>query len=119
MDPVLYKMVAEDPVVSRHTTVECIVSAPKIENAIIEPTKLKEVSNFGINKSAVCMVKESKVADTTSKDVLKASQETALTRQPLRIQVMNIEEVKKRCIEIDYPLIEEYEFNNDRRNHWI
>ncbi|EOB14675.1 DNA repair helicase RAD25 [Nosema bombycis CQ1] len=29
-------------------------------------------------------------------------------------EVLNVESVKKRCIEIDYPLIEEYDFRNDR-----
>lgn len=29
------------------------------------------------------------------------------------IEIKNVEEVKKRCIEIDYPLIEEYDFKND------
>lgn len=33
----------------------------------------------------------------------------------LRIQINDVEAVKKRCIEIDYPLIEEYDFkNNDK-----
>lgn len=31
------------------------------------------------------------------------------------IEVKNVEEVKKRCIEIDYPLIEEYDFKNDEK----
>ncbi|KAF9762904.1 General transcription and DNA repair factor IIH helicase subunit XPB [Nosema granulosis] len=29
-------------------------------------------------------------------------------------EVLNVESVKKRCIEIDYPLIEEYDFRNDK-----
>ncbi|EQB61077.1 dna repair helicase rad25, partial [Vairimorpha apis BRL 01] len=29
------------------------------------------------------------------------------------LEVLNVETVKKRCIEIDFPLIEEYEFKND------
>jgi DNA excision repair protein ERCC-3 len=29
------------------------------------------------------------------------------------IRVQNVEQIKKRCIEIDYPLIEEYDFRND------
>ncbi|ELA42395.1 DNA repair helicase rad25 [Vittaforma corneae ATCC 50505] len=29
------------------------------------------------------------------------------------VEITNVEEVKKRCIEIDYPLIEEYDFKND------
>lgn len=29
------------------------------------------------------------------------------------IEVRNVEQIKKRCIEIDYPLIEEYDFRND------
>lgn len=29
------------------------------------------------------------------------------------IEITNVEEIKKRCIEIDYPLIEEYDFKND------
>ncbi|AFN82430.1 DNA repair helicase Rad25 [Encephalitozoon romaleae SJ-2008] len=31
----------------------------------------------------------------------------------LSIEVENVEMVKKRCIEVDYPLIEEYDFRND------
>lgn len=31
------------------------------------------------------------------------------------IEIGNVEEVKKRCIEIDYPLIEEYDFNDDEK----
>lgn len=33
----------------------------------------------------------------------------------LKIQICNVEDVKKRCIEIDYPLIEEYDFKNDEK----
>lgn len=33
----------------------------------------------------------------------------------LKIEVKNVEEIKKRCIEIDYPLIEEYDFLNDSK----
>lgn len=32
----------------------------------------------------------------------------------VRIQDDKIEDIKKRCIEIDYPLIEEYDFRNDK-----
>lgn len=32
-----------------------------------------------------------------------------------RIEIGNVEAAKKRCIEIDYPLIEEYDFKNDER----
>lgn len=31
------------------------------------------------------------------------------------IEVLNVEDVKKRCIEIDYPLIEEYDFKKDNK----
>lgn len=31
------------------------------------------------------------------------------------IEISNVEEVKKRCIEIDYPLIEEYDFKDDEK----
>lgn len=34
-------------------------------------------------------------------------------RAALRIEISDVEAVKKRCIEIDYPLIEEYDFKND------
>lgn len=30
-----------------------------------------------------------------------------------KIEIKNVEEIKKRCIDIDYPLIEEYDFVND------
>lgn len=33
----------------------------------------------------------------------------------LQIQINDVEAVKKRCIEIDYPLIEEYDFKNDEK----
>jgi len=33
----------------------------------------------------------------------------------LRIEITDVELVKRRCIEIDYPLIEEYDFKNDAR----
>lgn len=33
----------------------------------------------------------------------------------LSVEVTNIEDIKKRCIEIDYPLIEEYDFSNDSK----
>lgn len=33
----------------------------------------------------------------------------------LKIEIHNVEEIKKRCIEIDYPLIEEYDFINDSK----
>lgn len=31
------------------------------------------------------------------------------------VEIKNVEEVKKRCIELDYPLIEEYDFKNDEK----
>ncbi|KAI4292252.1 DNA excision repair protein ERCC-3 [Pancytospora philotis] len=33
----------------------------------------------------------------------------------LRMEISDVEAVKKRCIEIDYPLIEEYDFKNDSK----
>ncbi|KAJ3018710.1 UNVERIFIED_CONTAM: hypothetical protein HDU68_011019 [Siphonaria sp. JEL0065] len=36
--------------------------------------------------------------------------------QSFEIQKMHVEEVKKRCNEIDYPLMEEYDFRHDKDN---
>jgi DNA excision repair protein ERCC-3 len=36
--------------------------------------------------------------------------------QSVEIQKSLVEEVKKRCTELDYPLMEEYDFRNDASN---
>ncbi|KAI5169792.1 DNA excision repair protein ERCC-3 [Pancytospora epiphaga] len=40
---------------------------------------------------------------------------TGHNREILHIEISNAEDVKKRCIEIDYPLIEEYDFKQDTK----
>lgn len=38
-----------------------------------------------------------------------------LIQEDNQVEIVNVEAVKKRCIEIDYPLIEEYDFKNDEK----
>lgn len=59
--------------------------------------------------------------EAISKEILELLMNDTQLRQnmigigvnPKCIEVQNVEDVKKRCIEIDYPLIEEYDFKND------
>lgn len=60
--------------------------------------------------------------ETASKEILDILMKDAILKSCIVdekkedhvIEVCNIENVKKRCIEIDYPLIEEYDFKNDQ-----
>jgi len=59
--------------------------------------------------------------EAISKEILELVMKDSMLRQNMIgqsidarcIEVQNVEDVKKRCIEIDYPLIEEYDFKND------
>jgi DNA excision repair protein ERCC-3 len=56
--------------------------------------------------------------EASNKDILDRLINDKIINSHLKItdesvEVVNVEPVKKRCIEIDYPLIEEYDFRND------
>lgn len=82
-----------------------------VKNFIVECTlsygKIKLVIQF--NKYFI---------EAANDDILKKLIDDKIIRSNLfvtdnSVEVINVELVKKRCIEIDYPLIEEYDFKND------
>ena len=46
---------------------------------------------------------------------LKNTENEKLIQESNQVEICNVEQVKKRCIEIDYPLIEEYDFKHDEK----
>lgn len=91
-----------------------------VKNFIVECTlsygKVKLVIQF--NKYYIEAVNKG-VLDNLFKDSLirqHVNVESSIADEQERTscEVLNVESVKKRCIEIDYPLIEEYDFRNDK-----
>lgn len=49
------------------------------------------------------------------KDPILSNLGTSAEEHKMRIKITNVELAKKRCIEIDYPLIEEYDYKQDEK----
>lgn len=78
---------------------ECTLSYGKVKLVMKENTFLLEAANEEVHKVLVgdCVLQSYIVG----------------ARGKLVTEVQNVELVKKRCIEVDYPLVEEYDFRND------
>ncbi|ADM10959.1 DNA repair helicase Rad25 [Encephalitozoon intestinalis ATCC 50506] len=82
---------------------ECTLSYGKVKLILKENSFFLEAANESVYK----MLSEDTVI--RSHTVCKPKEGSGLS-----IEVEDVELVKKRCIEVDYPLIEEYDFRNDK-----
>lgn len=57
---------------------------------------------------------DSEILNVVAEDPVIKKHTVNISREKLVVQITDVELVKKRCIEIDYPLIEEYDFKNDQ-----
>lgn len=126
----IYKMIISDPVIKKYTR-SCSLPGKKMNNNLnnsdgcINSQILSKEDNVNFNKN----LHENQIIDKNDKlnQNCKYDQDDNFTRNNIEkmsinenkgnsdnwIEVTNIEEVRKQCIKIDYPLIEEYDFNND------
>lgn len=67
-----------------------------------------------VNKETLDILMKDRILKLSFKDTeSNINLENDLSNGNNLIEITNVEAVKKRCIEIDYPLIEEYDFKND------
>lgn len=96
------KMIANDYVIRQHAILK--VNSNEIDDAIV---------NGQIENNSTNIVNKETNSVMNSEQIINKDNNNTGERPKERIEVINIEEVRKRCIAIDYPLIEEYDFKND------
>lgn len=75
----------------------------KFKNTIKKSNGYTDNNKFNTTSNKVTNITNNRITNITNN----------IISQNKTVEVLNVEAVKKRCIEIDYPLIEEYEFRND------
>lgn len=115
--PGTLQLLLKDPIIaqSRPSSSAEVVTQPAIHNKATDSSI-----------SAIASVLEAADAEAEEEPlpVPTASAAKGNTNDPLAVEEVHsfeilpgaVEQVKKRCIELDYPMLEEYDFRNDRLN---
>ncbi|KAI9293958.1 DNA repair helicase rad25 [Neoconidiobolus thromboides FSU 785] len=107
--PEMLSVLLKDPVINR-------ARASDVEDAKLSTKPPSELGNNKSMKEADKVKLKGDELFTAVFDIEKDDDEDNDKTYSFRIYTDHVENVKKRCNELDYPLLEEYDFRNDNLN---
>lgn len=98
-------------------TLQLLLKDPIISQSRVAEGDIFADKTVKTSSSSLSLLKQE---DSGSMDFIEeaANENTILEEEVHSFEILtgSVEQVKKRCIELDYPMLEEYDFRNDRHN---